>query len=548
MDEVLFRRVTLVDGTGGPPRQADVFVADGVISAVAGPGTVEVPSAVRVVEAEGSVLAPGFIDMHAHSDLALLRDPVHEAKLSQGVTTEVIGQDGIGYAPVGGRSLSVVRRQIRGWNGDLPDAAFEWSSVEGYLARLDRGPGTGGTAVNAAYLVPQGNLRMLAIGFDNRPATGGEISVMQNMLADAFEAGAVGMSSGLSYAPGMYASTAELEALCAVIASYGGYFAPHIRSYGQGALDSYAEVIDIARRSGCALHLTHATLNFDVNRDAAPDFITMIDRALQDGIDLTLDSYPYLPGATTLSALLPSWVASGGPDALLARVADASLHARITYELNVRGADGFHGVPARWDAIEISGVENPDLTGYVGRTITEIARSESRDEVAVVLDILQQDQLATGIIMHVGHEHNVQAVMRHRVHTGGSDGILVGNRPHPRAWGTFPRYLARYVRDLGVLTLEEAVHHLTGAPAARLGLANRGLIQAGLAADLVLFDPDTVLDTATFDSPRSAATGISHVMVNGRLAIDRGLRTQSLTGRVLRGSAYRDSSLSKEIS
>ena len=537
MVAVLFRRATVVDGTGAPRRPADVLVADGVIAAIAGPGTIEARPGVRVIDADGSVLAPGFIDMHAHSDLALLGDARHEAKLSQGVTTEVIGQDGIGYAPVDSRSLSVVRQQIRGWNGDLPDSVFDWNSVAEYLARLDQGPGAGGIATNAAYLVPQGNLRMLVVGFDDRPASPGEIRAMQDLLADAFEAGAVGMSSGLSYTPGMYASTAELEALCTVVARYGGYFAPHIRSYGEGALDSYAEVLGIARRSGCALHLTHATLNFAVNRDAAPAFLRMVDTALADGVDLTLDSYPYLPGATTLSALLPSWVASGGPEALLARIADVSLHDRIAHELDVLGADGFHGVPASWDAIEISGVENPDLLGYVGRTIAGIAAAESRGEVAVVLDILQRDRLATGILMHIGHEHNVQAVMRHRVHTAGSDGILVGTRPHPRAWGAFPRYLARYVRELGVLTLEEAVRHLAGTPAARLGLPDRGLIRVGFAADLVLFDPGTVSDTATFDVPRSAATGISHVLVNGRLAIDDGVRTTDLAGHVLRRTA-----------
>jgi N-acyl-D-amino-acid deacylase len=552
-DAIVFSGATVVDGTGSPRYTADVLVQGDLIARIGEPGTFSVTDThadtgpesravseagstaptIRRIDARGRVLAPGFIDMHAHSDLAVLRDPAHLAKLSQGITTEVIGQDGLAYAPVDDAALAQVRRQIAGWNGNPADLDFDWRTVGDYLARLDAG-----TPTNVAFLVPQGNLRMLSVGLDDRPASAHDLDSMRNLLREGLDAGAVGMSSGLSYTPGMYADTAELEALCAVVAEHGGYYAPHTRSYGAGALDAYAEVIGIARRTGCALHLTHATLNFGSNRDSAPAFLAMVDAALDDGIDITLDSYPYLPGATTLAALLPSWFAAGGTDALLERLASldtmADERGRLDRALDVTGSDGFHGEVADWSAIEVSGVVNPDLTGYVGRTIAEIADAEHRPARHVVTDILLRDELATSILMHVGHEHNVQAVMRHRVHSGGSDGILVGTRPHPRAWGTFPRYLGHYIRDLGALTLEEGMRHLAGTPARRLRLRGRGLVREGYVADLVLFDPATVRDTATFEQPRRQADGISHVLVGGMIAIDDGRRTDAVSGRVLR--------------
>ena len=255
--------------------------------------------------------------MHAHSDLRLLTDPGHFPKISQGVTTEVIGQDGISYAPIDDAALAVIRRQIAGWNGNPSDLDFSWRSIAGYLDRLDQG-----ITPNAAYLVPQGTLRLLAVGADQRPATPAEIKHMQELLAQGMSEGAVGMSSGLTYTPGMYADTAELAALCEVVAEFGGFYAPHTRSYGAGALEAYAEMIELARTTGCALHLTHATMNFGVNRGRAQEFLDMVDAGIADGCDITLDTYPYLPGSTTLSALLPSWAMSGGPDAALDRLAD----------------------------------------------------------------------------------------------------------------------------------------------------------------------------------------------------------------------------------
>ncbi|MYS42021.1 amidohydrolase family protein [Streptomyces sp. SID5998] len=535
--DLVVRDADVVDGTGAPSYRADVAVKDGRIVSIvkeAASAGCQRPRARRELDAEGLVLSPGFIDMHAHSDLELLRDPDHSAKAAQGVTLEVIGQDGLSYAPVDDRTLAEVRRAITGWNGHGDDIDFSWRSVGEYLDRLDHGFGGEGIAVNAAYLVPQGTVRALAVGWGDRPATPQELDRMRRLVAEGMEQGAVGMSSGLTYTPGMYAEDAELTELCRVVAGYGGYYCPHHRSYGAGALEAYAEMVALSRAAGCPLHLAHATMNFGPNKGRAPELLALLDEALAAGADITLDTYPYTPGCTTLVALLPSWASEGGPERVLGRLADEATAERVRHDLEVTGSDGCHGVPVEWETIEISGVTAPALAGYVGRTVAESAARRDESPWTVARRLLAEDRLGTTILQHVGHEENVRAIMRHPVHTGGSDGILRGTKPHPRAYGTFPRYLGHYVRESGVLSLEECVAHLTGRPAARLRLPDRGVVREGYRADLVLFDPATVAAGATFEQPRTPPAGIPYVLIDGRFVIEDGRRTDVLAGRAVR--------------
>ncbi|MFF5401691.1 amidohydrolase family protein [Streptomyces misionensis] len=537
MEDLVVRDAEVVDGSGEPSYRADVVVDGGRIVSIvkeAAAAGCQRPSAMRELDAEGLVLCPGFIDMHAHSDLALLRDPDHSAKVAQGVTLEVIGQDGLSYAPVDGRTLEEVRRAITGWNGYGEDIDFDWRTVGEYLDRLDRGFDGRGIAVNAAYLIPQGTVRALVMGWEDRPASPEELARMRELVAQGLEQGAVGLSSGLTYTPGMYAGDAELTELCRVVASYGGYYCPHHRSYGAGALEAYAEMVELAGRAGCPLHLAHATMNFGVNAGRAGELLDLLDHALAAGADITLDTYPYTPGCTTLAALLPSWASEGGPERVLARLADPATAGRIRRELEVSGSDGCHGVPVEWDTIEVSGVADPALGAHVGRTVRELAEARGEEPWEAARRLLVEDRLGTTILQHVGHEENVRAIMRHRAHTGGSDGILRGAKPHPRAYGTFPRYLGHYVRESGVLSLEECVAHLTSRPAARLRLPDRGLVREGYRADLVLFDPETVAPGATFAAPRALPAGIPHVLVDGRFAVEDGRRTDVLAGRSVR--------------
>ncbi|MGY0492104.1 N-acyl-D-amino-acid deacylase family protein [Streptomyces sp. WG-D5] len=528
--DLVIRDARVIDGSGSPSYRADVVVTDGRIAEIHAEGDGPRPTARRTVDADGLALSPGFIDMHAHSDLAVLRDPDHTAKAAQGVTLEVLGQDGLSYAPVDDRTLAQVRQAITGWNGDGSDIDFDWRTVGEYLDRIDRQ----GTAVNAAYLIPQGTVRMYAVGWDDRDATPAELDHMKRLVAEGMEQGAVGMSSGLTYTPGMYAKDAELTELCRVVAAYDGYYCPHHRSYGAGALDAYREMVELTRDAGCALHLAHATMNFGVNKGKGKDLLALLDEALADGADISLDTYPYTPGATTLVAMLPSWANEGGPDATLARLKDDATAERIRHHVEVIGADGCHGVPMEWDTIEISGVSDPALASCVGKTVAQAAAERGEAPWVTARRLLIADNLGSTILQHVGHEDNVRAIMQHPVHTGGSDGILQGFKPHPRAYGTFPHYLGHYARDLGVMSLEETVAHLTSRPAARLRLPDRGLVREGYRADLVLFDPETVAAGSTFEAPRTLPVGIPHVLVDGRFVIEDGRRTDVLAGRSVR--------------
>ncbi|TDU04491.1 N-acyl-D-amino-acid deacylase [Streptomyces sp. 846.5] len=540
--DLLLRGALVVDGSGGAPYRADTLVRDGRIALIhreTDPGPR--PSTTgRTVDADGLALTPGFIDMHAHSDLALLTDPAHEAKAAQGVTLEVLGQDGLSYAPVDDATLAGLRVQLAGWNGDPEGLDWSWRSVGEYLDRLDAGPHGDGLAVNAAYLVPHGTLRALVLGWEDRAATAAELELMNRRLDQALAEGAMGLSAGLSYSPGMYAGTAELVSLCRTAAARGGYFCPHHRSYGAHALTAYAEMTEVAKQSGCALHLAHATMNFQINAGRAGELLQLLDAALADGVDLTLDSYPYLPGSTTLAALLPGWATAGGPEETLRRLASPAALAEIRAALEQHGSDGCHGVVADWDTVQVSGVRTAELRSAVGLTISQLAARDGVDPFTAYVGLLRADGLGTTVLQHVGHEGNVRAIMRHPAHTGGSDGLLVGDRPHPRAWGTFPRYLGHYVRAEGVLGLAECVRHLSAGPARRLGLTDRGLVCEGHRADLVLLDPQTVAAGATYEQPRAAPSGIPYVLVDGVPVVDDHRRTAATPGRSVRRAAGPD--------
>ncbi|KAM0723734.1 hypothetical protein Q7P37_000724 [Cladosporium fusiforme] len=565
--DTLFKAANVVDGTGQTSAFiANVLVRDGYIQSIRPPDDrIDLKELadrdVRVIDCENGkwTLCPGFIDMHAHSDLSLLHTPKHLAKITQGVTLDVVGQDGISYSPVTDASMARIRKQIAGWNGnpsDPPDFFDRWRTVKEYLDVLDESA----IAVNAAYLVPQGNLRILVKGWDQSSCSQEEIDLMKDYLHAAFKDGAVGMSSGLTYVPGMFADNAELTQLCRVVKLYGGYFCPHHRSYGKGAIQAYAEMIDLARKTGIRLHLTHATLNFPENAGRADELIAMIDAALEEGLDITLDTYPYLPGSTTLAALLPSWVSSA--DNKLDILSDPDQLVKIRHQALIKGTDGCMGCTLDWDTIEIGGVQTPSLADrYVGKTLDHIALEEGKDPFDVWIEIMKADDFGTTIMQHAGHEGNVRKIMRHRVHTGGSDGILTSTKPHPRGWGTFPRYLGHYHRDLSqgksrnitgtqeskiesyenvepetIFTggLEEVINHLTGRPAAVLRLRDRGLVKERYRADLVLFDEETISDAATFAVPEQPAKGIRTVMVNGIIAVDEGHPTGARAGRTIR--------------
>ena len=524
--DLLIRGGRVIDGAGNPWFEADLGIADGRVAAV---GRLAGARAARTIDASGLFVCPGFVDMHTHSDLQLLANPAHEAKVHQGVTLEVLGQDGLSYAPVDDDVLAQLRGQLAAWNDDPAGFAWTWRTVGEYLDRLDEG-----IAVNACYLVPHGTVRMCVVGLDDRPPTGAELSRMKELVADGLEQGAVGLSAGLTYTPGMYADDDELVALCEVLRPQGGFYCPHHRNYGLHALEAYRDSIEIARRARVPLHLAHAHLGYEVNRGRAPELLAMVDAARADGVDVTMDTYPYLAGATYLHAFLPSWMHAGGSTETLARLRRDDLRERLRVELEETGSDGFHDLPIDWDIVVISGVRTPAAARWVGRSVAEAAAEAGLRPIDFLCELLVEEELGVACIAHIGNEENVRTIMTHPAHTAGSDGILVGERPHPRSYGTFPRYLGVYVRELGILGWEQAIRKMTSLPCQRLGFPDRGLLRPGMAGDVVCFDPLTVADRATYDEPRQLPDGIPYVIVNGRVVVDDGRHTGELAGRALR--------------
>ena len=524
--EIVLANGLVVDGTGAPVFAADVGVGGGRITAI---GRLGAASAGRVVDLDGLMLAPGFVDMHSHSDLQLLAFPRAEPKVMQGVTTEVIGQDGLSFAPVDARTRDAVRRQTLSWNGVDEEITWDWQSVAEYRARFD-----GCTSLNVGFLVPHGTIRILVMGYDNRPPTPAELDRMRQHVRRGMAEGALGLSTGLSYAPAMHAQADEMVALCEEVAACGGFFAPHHRSYGKHALAAYQEMIEVARRARVPIHFTHCVMNFPGNEGRAQELVELFASLDPHEVEVTVDSYPYLAGCTYLASLLPAWASERGPEGTLALLADSGAAARLRHELEVEGTPGYHGLPVDWHTVEVSSAATKDNQRWIGKRVSEIAAALRIAPFEVMRRLLIDERLNVSMLMHVGHEENVRTVMRQPYHMGGSDGILAGAKPHPRGWGAFARYLGHYARDEGMFTWPEIVRKLSSLPHRRLGQWDRGLIRPGCWADLVAFDPATVRDTATYDNPRQFPEGIPYVMVNGVLVKAEGEHTGATPGRALR--------------
>lgn len=525
MSTFVIRGGSVIDGSERPAVKADVQVIDGVIASVG--QVLKGDERGKVIDGSDLTITPGFIDMHAHSDLAVLADPVHLAKVSQGVTLEVVGQDGLSYAPTNEETQQEIREQLFGWNGNPANVDWSFKSVADYLSYVDNG-----APVNVAFLIPHGNVRMLVKGSEPGIATAEELIAMKAIVEQGMREGAYGLSAGLTYTPAMYADDNELIALNSVVAQFGGYYCPHHRNYGREFLKAVGDCIEISRASGAALHLTHCHLSSPEFHGKTELLFDLLADGARQGVDITLDSYPYLAGMTYLHALLPSWVQAGGIEAMRARLREPEPRKRVIHEMLVTGSDGAHGNTINFETIVIAGVEK--ATEFVGMRFIDAAKRAGKEPIEFYLDFLDQENYKVSAVLHGGHEPNVRAIMQHPKHMVGSDGILVGNRPHPRGYGTFARYLGFYGRDEHVLTFEGAVARMTGRPASRLKLTDRGLVKGGYRADLVLLHRESVIDRSTYEEPRTPATGFVHVWIDGTPTLWDGARTDNLPGRAIR--------------
>ncbi|GAA3653635.1 amidohydrolase family protein [Nonomuraea antimicrobica] len=496
----------VLDGTGAPPFRADVAVTGDRVAAV---GRLDGARAGAVIDATGRFVAPGFVDCHAHGDAAVFDPAVQRAALRQGVTTFVLGQDGLSYAPGSAATVAFVSRYFAAVNGALTDGPL---TVGELLDGYDRA-----AALNTAYLLPHGTIRYDVMGPSPDRAAPGDLAAMVRHVERGLSEGAAGLSSGLEYLPGRYADAEELAALCAPL---GGLpYVTHMRAYGAKAGTGMEEVVEIAERSGAAVHVSHLHGPADV-------LLPLVEQALGKGVDLTYDTYPYLRGNTILAmAALPPSVPGADPGPALEMIASGALDA------------WWPTLSGLWPRLTVS--HAPGLEWAEGLTIVTAAERAGVEPAEFCRRLLTETRLEAGVVIARPDEgphgeESVRRMLRHPSQTGGSDGIYVGGHPHPRGHGAFARFLGRHVRELGDWTWEQAVTHLSAHPARRFGLADRGLLRRGFAADVVVIDPATVADLATYQAPRTLAEGIDDVLVSGVRVLAGGELTGATPGRALR--------------
>ncbi|WP_448626399.1 N-acyl-D-amino-acid deacylase family protein [Geodermatophilus sp. URMC 64] len=525
MLDVIITGGTVLDGTGNPGFRAAVGVLDGRVQLLRGR---DLPTAARTIDAQGLVVAPGFIDMHSHSGLLILADPMHLPKVTQGVTTEVVGVDGNSYAPFRSRDDLLDFVTMNAGLDGRPELAYDWDTVASLLSRFD-----GAASVNLAVLVGNSALRIASVGWDDQPASPGDLADMRAMLREALAEGAFGLSTGLDYPPGSYASTEELAELCREAGRVGAIYHTHVRYWlGDKVLDPFREAFTISRLGECPLHLTHFYYKATYGTGSGPLF-DLLEGEVRAGADVTFDSYPYPWSSTRLSIFLPQWIQQGGPQQLLRRLADPACRDRFKEELErTDPADEWRSFLR---SVRVGNLRTAPNRRWESTLVTDIARDRgSADVVDTFFDLLVEENLGV-IEVHPGPtEAALPKFVRHPLGMVGTDSTFIGDKPSPRTYGSFTRILGEFVREEAYLSLPEAVRKFTSFPAQRLGLRDRGLLRDGAMADITVFDPHRVRATATYDEPRQLSTGIEYVLVNGELVLDRGRHTGARPGLGLR--------------
>lgn len=499
----------IIDGTGTPWFKADLGIRAGKIATV---GSLVGCSSIREVDAKDKIVCPGFIDAHSHSDSVILSDPINLPKLSQGITTEIIGQDGISFLPLSSRTSTLIDNLWHGINGHSPVDGQMKSLVDLFI-RIDRN-----VVCNYAYLIPHSSIRMEVMGITQREASSVELSAMISTVRQLMEEGAIGLSTGLTYWPECFTPTNELIQLCRTVAQYGGIYVTHIRDYGEGIINAIEEAILIGNQAEIPVHISH--LCSDDER-----IIHLIDNARLEGLNVTFDLYPYLAGNTLLVQFLPQFIYGDNIDETLINLKTIEVRKKIRDFVKKSNTD--------WNLITISNsFSKREIEGF---TVSNASRRLNKDPVDLVCDLLIETKLAATVIEFENHcsEEGLTRLMNHPSQMFCSDGILIGAHLHPRTYGTFPRILGRYVRQNQVLKLEEAIRKMTSFPAQCHGIPDRGLLKEGMAADIVIFDPNQIIDRADFQVGNRFSLGINYVWVNGELVYELSQPTGNTPGRIL---------------
>ncbi len=522
--DLIIRQGLVFDGSGRGPVVADISVRDERIVAI---GSFSESDAETVIPADGLIVAPGFIDSHSHSDFTLIADNRAEGKLYQGITTEINGNCGMSGAPLYGKAVQ--RRE-----DDLKELGIteRWNSAGEYFELLmKKGP-----ALNTAMLVGHGNIRGSVMGYDNRQPSQPELSAMKQLLQTSIEEGGIGLSTGLIYPPGIYSSTEELIGLAEVLKPNDLIYTSHMRSEGSLLLESIEEVITISRRAGVRAHISHLKTAGQDNWHKAEEAIALIMDARQEGLAISCDRYPYIASSTDLDSILPSWAFEGGNQEELLRLGSPGIRAEMRQALLKQAK-----TRAYWQQVIISTVASSGNSWMVGKTMAQISEHLGCDEINALFRILLEERLRVSAIFLSMNEDNLREFLSLPFCAIGSDssarcfdGPTRLGKPHPRTFGTFPRFFGRYVRDAKLMSMAEAVRRATMLPASLFGLACRGQIREGFWADMVIFDPDAISDRATFEEPFLRPAGIAYVLVNGAPAVWEGEITKNRSGRVLR--------------
>ena len=527
--DLLVRGAFLLDGSGGPGQPGDLGVRDGCIAAL---GAIPADAvAARTLDGTGQVLCPGFIDVHTHSDVSLLLDSAGESKVFQGVTTEVVGNCSFSAFPLHLAERRELHADHLARIGDDP-VALDWSSLDDYAGVLERS----GIAVNVAPQVGHGTLRVAAMGVEDRPPRPDELAQMRRLVAEAMEQGAFGLSTGLTHVPSAYGGTDEIVALAEVAARFGGHYATHARAGYGWHFRAVDEAVEIGRRSGARVEFSHIAINDPARWGQHAAVLERFELGRRAGVDIVYDVYPYAASSSSLTQYLPGWLQAGGTRALAERLRDPTTREQARTEL---AAGWFGGIPWLWERVVISRAGNPADTASVGQSLAALAEHAGIPPEELVLRLCETRGNTVQVVLFYRTEEDMQAFLRHPLSVVGSDGSAIpfaraDEQPHPRNYGASARVLGRYVRELGVLDLPTAVHKMTGRAAERMGIRDRGLLREGLAADLVLFDPEHVVDRATFEDPCQPPVGVSCVVVNGHVVVEGGQQTSARPGRVLR--------------
>ena len=518
----------VVDGTGNPGYRANVALRNDRISVIT---RSDIGNARHVIDAKGFVVSPGFIDVHSHSDLTLLAGANAESKIRQGVTTEVIGNCGESAAPLEGEAVGVTQAKASKYG-----LKVTWSSLAEYMRSLEQH----GVVLNVACLIGQGTVRTSVMGFANRIPTGREMNRMKELVAKCMQEGAFGISSGLFYTPSCYAKLGELVELARVAALYGGIYASHIRDESDRLEEAVGEALAVGRKSGISVELSHHKACCKRNWGKVRRTLRDIAKARMEGVDATVDVYPYIAYNTSLSAAIPPWAHEGGPERLIERLKKPAIRRKLKQQMQKGGKDWETMTKAPlWDKFMISSF--PKRPSLDGKTIQHISRSKKRDPYETIFDMLIDGKTMVSVVVEDMCERDVEFVLQSPLSMIGSDGYSLSTdgplgtgKPHPRSFGTYPRILGRYVREKHVLTLEDALRKMTTFPANKLGLSDRGLLREGMRADIVIFDPSEIVDNATYLQPHRFPLGIEYVIVNGKITISEGKYLRRLNGHVLK--------------